>query len=305
MFQRKDVREGMAVRSIDGEKLGKVFAIGDDAFHIERGLFFPKDYRVAFTEVSEIRDGEVILNRGKEALQQVSDAERAKATAGTGVAAGAVGLASERTTTTTETRVRDTDLGASRGSVTSLPGANLGTDANYAANMRADTDLRRGDTRLETDRRLETDKRLGSERRDTDDISIPVHREKLTVEKRDTQAGELRVHKDVVEEEEVVKVPLRHERVRVERRAATSDKPVVGATFKEETIVVPLHAEEVDITKRSVLDEEVVIHKDVVEEERRITERVRHENVDIRTEGEVDAPRTLNATPDDPSLRRS
>lgn|GEM_PF-645722 len=299
MFQRKDVREGMAVRSIDNEKLGKVFAIGDDAFHIERGLFFPKDYRVAFSEVSDIRDGEVILNRGKAALQQVSDAERAKGTAGTGVAAGAMGMASERTTKT-ETRVRNGDPDIARGSVTPLPSANLGTDANYTANMRGDTDLRRTDTRLETDRRLDKDLR-----RDTDDISIPVHREKLTVEKRDTQAGELRVHKDVVEEEEVVKVPLRHERVRVERRAVTTERPAVGATFKEETIVVPLHAEEVDITKRSVLDEEVVIHKDVVEEERRITERVRHENVDIRTEGEVDAPRTLNAPDDDPSLRRS
>lgn len=292
MFQRKDVREGMAVRSIDNEKLGKVFAIGDDAFHIERGLFFPKDYRVAFSEVSEIRDGEVILNRGKDALQQVSDAERAKGTAGTGVAAGAMGLASERTTKT-ETRVRNGDPDISRGSVTPLPSANLGTDASYSANMRADTDLKR------------TDGRLDREMRRDDDISIPVHREKLSVEKRDTQAGELRVHKDVVEEEEVVKVPLRHERVRVERRAVTTERPAVGATFKEETIVVPLHAEEVDITKRSVLDEEVVIHKDVVEEERRITERVRHENVDIRTEGEVDAPRTLNAPDDDPSLRRS
>ncbi|MFY2563558.1 YsnF/AvaK domain-containing protein [Corallococcus terminator] len=299
MFQRKDVREGMAVRSIDNEKLGKVFAIGDDAFHIERGLFFPKDYKVAFSEVSEIRDGEVILNRGKEALQQVSDAERAKGgAAATGAAA--LGLASERTTTKTETRVRNGDPDLSRGSVTPLPSANLGADASYAANMKADTDLRRTDTRLETDKRLGTEMR-----RDNEDISIPVHREKLMVEKRDTQAGELRVHKDVVVEEEVVKVPLRHERVRVERRAVTSDRPAVGATFKEETIVVPLHAEEVDITKRSVLDEEVVIHKDVVEEERRITETVRHENVDIRTEGEVDAPRTLNATPDDPSLRRT
>lgn len=291
MYQRKDIREGMAVRSKDGEKLGKVFAIGDDAFHIERGLFFPKDYRVAFAEVDKINDeGELVLNRGKAALQQVSDAKGA----GTGVAAGAMGLASERTTTTTETRVRNGDPDISRGSVTPLPSANLGADASYSANMRADTDLRRTDARLDTEMR-----------RDTDDISIPVHREKLSVEKRDTQAGELRVHKDVVEEEEVVKVPLRHERVRVERRAVTTERPATGATFKEETIVVPLHAEEVDIRKRSVLDEEVVIHKDVVEEERRITEKVRHENVDIRTEGEVDAPRTLNASEDDPSLRRS
>ncbi|WP_426744842.1 YsnF/AvaK domain-containing protein [Myxococcus faecalis] len=282
---KKDVREGMVVRSIDDEKLGKVFAIGDDAFHIERGLFFPKDYRVSFTEVSEIRNGEVILNRGKEALQQVSEAERTRSGADLGTA-GAMGLASERTVT--ETRVRETDLNASRASVTPLPTTGLKEDVGYQANMKADTELRRAKT----------------EWNDNRDISIPVHRERLSVEKHDMQAGELRVHKEIVEEEEVVKVPLRHERVRVERRAVTSDTPVTGA-FKDETIVVPLHAEEAEVIKRQVLDEEVVIHKDVVEEERRFTERVRHENVDIRTEGEVDAPRTLNATSDDPSLRRS
>ncbi|MCP3059373.1 YsnF/AvaK domain-containing protein [Myxococcus sp. K38C18041901] len=281
---KKDVREGMVVRSIDDEKLGKVFAIGDDAFHIERGLFFPKDYRVAFTEVSEIRDGEVILNRGKDALQQVSEAERARGT--TDMGAGAMGLASERTVK--ETRIRETELNGGRASVTPLPATGLKEDLAYKANMKADTDLRRGKTEW-------TDNR---------DISIPVHSEKLSVEKHDLQAGELRVHKEIVEEEEVVKVPLRHERVRVERRAVSSDTPVTGA-FKDETIVVPLRAEEAEVIKRQVLDEEVVIHKDVVEEERRFTERVRHEHVDISTEGEVDAPRTLNATSDDPSLRRS
>ena len=67
---------------------------------------------------------------------------------------------------------------------------------------------------------------------------------------------------------------------------------------------MPLHAEEVDVTKRAVVDEEVVIHKDEVEEERRVAEPVRHEEVDIRTSGEDDT-RSLNLNPDDdPLLRR-
>ncbi|WP_338863404.1 YsnF/AvaK domain-containing protein [Myxococcus stipitatus] len=275
MFQRSDIKEGMVVRSIDGEKLGKVFAMGDDAFHIERGLFFPKDYRVAFTDVSDIRDGEVVLTRGKESLQQVSEAQGARTTEGRTV------------TETTTTRIREADIEAPAASVTPLTGG-LGArpDAGYAAVPRAELDN-------------------PPLRADSGDISIPVHREKLNVEKHETQAGELRVRKDVVEEEEVVRVPVRHERVRVERRAVTTERPAMEAAFKEETIVVPLRAEEVEVTKRSFLDEEVVIHKDVVEEERRIAETVRHENVEIRTEGEVDAPRTLNATSDDPSLTRS
>jgi len=288
MFQRTDIREGMVVRSNDNEKLGKVFAIGDGAFHIERGLFFPKDYRVSFSEVSDIRDGEVILNRGKDALQQVSETERAE---GAGAGAGRL------TAVETERRATVTPLETTETVTT----ARVDTPADYRAGA---------GSRLEQDtllgRESRADTRLGSDlRQATEDVTIPVHREKLMVDKHETQAGEVRVRKDVVEEEEVVKVPLRHERVRVERRAVTTDRPAVGSAFKEETIVVPLHAEEVDVSKRSVLDEEVVIHKDIVEEERSISERVRHENVDIRTEGEVESPRTLNATSDDPALRRS
>ena len=63
----------MTVRSIDGHKLGKVYAVGDTEFHIEKGLFFPKDYSVRFAEISDIKDGEIILAHGKESLRSFSD----------------------------------------------------------------------------------------------------------------------------------------------------------------------------------------------------------------------------------------
>jgi uncharacterized protein (TIGR02271 family) len=259
MFQRSDISEGMTVRSIDGEKLGKVFAIGDGEFHIEKGLFFPKDYLVRYSEVSDIRNGEIILNHGKEALRGLSDQERYGTTTdvgmgttaglggGAGVGPGAVGIPAERTT-------------------------GLGTERTLSG-------------------------------RASDDIAIPVRKEELDVTKRERQAGEVRVRKDVVEEEKVMEVPVRRERVRVERRDVNPDRPAMGASFQEETIVVPLRAEEVDVTKRAVVDEEVVIHKDEVEEQRRISETVRREDVDVRTEGDVEGPRTLNAPSDDPLKR--
>ncbi|QRK09939.1 hypothetical protein JQX13_07505 [Archangium violaceum] len=75
MYQRGDLKEGMTVRSIDGHKLGKVYAVGDTEFHIEKGLFFPKDYSVRYAEISDIRDGEIILAHGKESLRSFSDEE--------------------------------------------------------------------------------------------------------------------------------------------------------------------------------------------------------------------------------------
>lgn len=254
MFQRSQVMEGMTVRSIDGEKLGRVFSLGDDAFHIEKGLFFPKDYLVRYADISDIRDGEIILMHGRESLLRLSGEDKYGTTAGLGTGAT----------------------------------AGLGTGA-ATTGLRADASASTAGT---------------WEGRGTDEVAIPVHKEELDVTKREVQAGEVRIHKDVVEEVKTVSVPVRRERVSVERRDINPDRPAMNASFQEETVVVPLRAEEVDVHKRAVLDEEVVIRKDAIEEERQVSESVRHEEVDIRTSGE-DETRSLNLGPDDPTPRRS
>ncbi len=73
MYQRGSIKEGMTVRSVDGHKLGKVYAVGDTEFHIEKGLFFPKDYSVRYAEISDIRNGEIILAHGQDSLRSFSD----------------------------------------------------------------------------------------------------------------------------------------------------------------------------------------------------------------------------------------
>jgi hypothetical protein len=74
MYQNKGVKEGMTVRSMDGHKLGKVYAVSAQEFFIEKGIFFPRDYSVRFGEVSDILDGEIILAHGKDSLRSFSDA---------------------------------------------------------------------------------------------------------------------------------------------------------------------------------------------------------------------------------------
>ncbi|ATB28965.1 hypothetical protein [Melittangium boletus] len=72
MDQREEIKEGMIVRSVDGHKLGRVYAVGGTEFHIEKGLFFPKDYSVRYSEVSTIRDGEIFLAHGRDSLKKFS-----------------------------------------------------------------------------------------------------------------------------------------------------------------------------------------------------------------------------------------
>ena len=96
MYQRSDIKEGMTVRSIDGEKLGRIFAVQEGEFLIEKGLFFPKDYVCSYSEISDIRDGEIFLMHGKEGLHRFSIEEERAVMAGTGggagVGPGAVGV---------------------------------------------------------------------------------------------------------------------------------------------------------------------------------------------------------------------
>ena len=255
MFERTGIREGMVVRSADGERLGKVFAVGDDAFHIEKGLFFPKDYVARFSDISDIRDGEIILAHGRDSLRSADDAS----------------FASARDTLGTS--------GVARGS----PGIATGTEG-YGRGLNATQ-------RLDSDR----------------EVSVPVAREELDVVKREREAGQVRITKEVVSEEQELSVPVRKERVRVERRDVEPGRPAMAAAFREETIVVPLREEQVEVEKRAVIKEEVVIHKDAVEEERRVAETVRREQVDVRTEGDIDETERSRAglrAPDDDPLER-
>jgi uncharacterized protein (TIGR02271 family) len=61
--------EGQQVRSRDDENLGKVVSATDDSFMIEKGFFFPKDFVVRYSDISDVRDGVVFLNLDKTELE--------------------------------------------------------------------------------------------------------------------------------------------------------------------------------------------------------------------------------------------
>jgi uncharacterized protein (TIGR02271 family) len=123
-----------------------------------------------------------------------------------------------------------------------------------------------------------TDRRRG----DADAVDMDVVAEQLDVDKHQVERGSVRVHKDVVEEDVQVNVPVRKERVRVERHAATGERTGTDEyTFQEEDIEIPLRGEEVEVRKRPVVTEHVRIGKDVEEHDEQVTGRVRREDVHI------------------------
>jgi hypothetical protein len=72
MAQRMDVRVGMNVKSKDGHRLGKVIGLAADAFVVEKGVFYAKDYRVPFSSVETIDGDDIRLLLDKDQIRKAS-----------------------------------------------------------------------------------------------------------------------------------------------------------------------------------------------------------------------------------------
>jgi uncharacterized protein (TIGR02271 family) len=119
---------------------------------------------------------------------------------------------------------------------------------------------------------------------DRGEIRVPVVEERLDVEKRQGQMGEVDIRKTVDTEQVNVPVELRHEEVTVDR-VNVPDRPVAAGdlpnAFEEGTIRVPVRGEEAFATKEAVVTGEVVVNREVETERQTISDTVRKERVDI------------------------
>jgi uncharacterized protein (TIGR02271 family) len=112
--------------------------------------------------------------------------------------------------------------------------------------------------------------------------SLKLREEQLDVTKNRVQAGEVELHKDVVEEQKTVNVPVEHEEVYVERRKV--DDPTAASTSPiedDETIRIPITEERVEVSKKPVVTDEVVVGKREVQETQQVTENLKKEEVHL------------------------
>lgn len=132
-------------------------------------------------------------------------------------------------------------------------------------------------------------KRDDSRERSTEEARVKLHEEELKVGKREVSAGGIRLRKIVRTEIVNQPVELRREEIVVER--VPGDQRVSGgeATFAEEDIFIPLRREEAVVQKETRVKEEVRIGKKAEVDTKRISEKVRSEDVEIeRTEEKRD-----------------
>jgi len=114
------------------------------------------------------------------------------------------------------------------------------------------------------------------------ELRVPLMEEQVVVEKMTKEAGDVRIHKNVIAEERQVTIPLRHEEVIVERRPVRPTETNVSAhAFEEERYSIPLHEEAFEVKTRPVVREEVSVRCVAHEEQRTASATVRHEELEV------------------------
>jgi uncharacterized protein (TIGR02271 family) len=145
-----------------------------------------------------------------------------------------------------------------------------------------DTDTGSGTGTGGTDR---TDETVGRDTSGpTTDDAMTRSEEELNVGTQSRESGRARLRKYVVTEEVEKTVPVQREEVRVEREPITdanAGAATDGPEISEEEHEVTLHTEEPVVEKRVVPKERVRLDKDVVQEERQVSETVDKEQIEV------------------------
>jgi uncharacterized protein (TIGR02271 family) len=256
-WTKSDIREGMFVTSVAGQRLGKVIRCDADTFIIEKGVFFPKDFELRYDHITDVTDSNVTYLLSDEyALQTPASKATGAATAAAAGAAGLAGSAGERV------------KAAVRGAKEELTEKR---DARSEAKAEAKVE------RLE---RREAKAAMSAE----NEIHIPLMKEEMDVEKIQRESGHVKIHKAVKTEERRVSVPLRREEVIIEHVSAASREGSAFATdgaFSEQTVDIPLHEEELRVGKHAVVREEVIVRTIAQSFDREAAASLRSEDLEI------------------------
>src|SRR5579864_8218753 len=120
------------------------------------------------------------------------------------------------------------------------------------------------------------------------DQRILLHGEILSIQKDRVQRGEVRLRKEVVTENQNVEVPVTREELVIERNPVEGREAEAGSFESgDKEIRVPLTEEKVRVEKKPVVTEEVKVGKRQVQDNRNVSDSVRHEEVRVEKEGDV------------------
>ena len=241
------VQVGDDVIGSDGHKVGSVAEVQPTYLVVEKGFFFPTDYYIPVSAITQVTDGQVVLDVSRDTALH-SGWEIIPETASDTLLTADAGVTGQRGWDA----VRDVPV---TDEVVATEPSNLGVGEPAQAAYEATSE---------------------------DELVIPLREEELTATVHPTEAGAARIQKRVVAEDRVLEVPVTEEHIRVERRvvdrAADAGDP---DAFEEIVIEVPLTAEQVELHKQARVAEEVVVHKEAVQHTEQVHGTVRREEIDV------------------------
>lgn len=118
------------------------------------------------------------------------------------------------------------------------------------------------------------------------DYRVQLRGEMLQAHKERVNRGEVRLRKEVVSENRSIEVPVTREELVIERTNASGAAPT-GEIGSDKEIRVPLSEEKVTVEKKPVVTGEVHVGKRQVQDTRTVSDNVRHEEVKLDKEGDV------------------
>jgi len=121
----------------------------------------------------------------------------------------------------------------------------------------------------------------------TTDAAMTRSEEELRVGTTQRERGRVRLRKYVTTEHVEQAIPVRRERVRVEREPITDanfDAATSGPDISEEEHELVLHEEQPVVEKRVMPKERVRLDKDTVTDEERVAEQLRKEQIEVHDE---------------------
>jgi len=109
---------------------------------------------------------------------------------------------------------------------------------------------------------------------------LKLHEEKLDISKEWTKTAEVKMHKEIVTREEIVKVPI-------ERVDLVIEKTPLGENSqdKTETIRIPISDERLEIIKHPIILEEVSYYINEYQDNKGITETLKKEKLNVEISG--------------------
>jgi len=125
------------------------------------------------------------------------------------------------------------------------------------------------------------------ESKESEDQKLRLRKEELNIVKNRVDIGKVEFGKEIIEEQQIVNVPIIHEEVVVERRSINepSDQPI--GEGDDEHFSLSVSEEKVEVGKRTVVTGEILAHKREIEENREVKETIRREEARINKDGDA------------------